>query len=89
LGLASLIARVNSIFISSSWMSICATLICLVSNSQRWMAGTPDTAPVGGLTVVSFPNNHLQYAITWFILAAMVAGAYIFLMRRDPEDSAE
>jgi surfeit locus 1 family protein len=49
----------------------------------------PDTAPVGGLTVVSFPNNHLQYAITWFILAAMVAGAYIFLMRRDPEDSAE
>ncbi|WP_278394967.1 SURF1 family protein [Sphingobium yanoikuyae] len=49
----------------------------------------PDTAPVGGLTVVRFPNNHLQYAITWFILAAMVAGAYIFLMRRDPEDSTE
>lgn len=43
----------------------------------------PGSLPVGGLTVVSFPNNHLQYAVTWFILAAMVAGAYIFLMRQD------
>lgn len=31
--------------------------------------------PVGGLTVVSFHNNHLVYALTWFGLAAMVAGA--------------
>lgn len=31
--------------------------------------------PVGGLTVVSFPNNHLVYAVTWFTLAAMLAGA--------------
>lgn len=34
-----------------------------------------DTWPVGGLTVVSFHNNHLVYALTWFGLAAMVAGA--------------
>jgi surfeit locus 1 family protein len=27
--------------------------------------------PVGGLTIVSFPNNHLQYALTWFALAAL------------------
>ena len=26
--------------------------------------------PVGGVTVVDLPNNHLQYAITWFSLAA-------------------
>ncbi len=31
--------------------------------------------PVGGLTVVSFPNNHMVYALTWFALAVMVAGA--------------
>ncbi|MEN7522023.1 SURF1 family protein, partial [Bordetella pertussis] len=38
----------------------------------------PAQAPVGGLTVLSFPNNHLGYAITWFGLAAMVlAGAAI------------
>lgn len=27
--------------------------------------------PIGGLTVVAFPNNHLQYALTWFALAAL------------------
>ena len=34
-----------------------------------------DPWPVAGLTVVSFHNNHLVYALTWFCLAAMVAGA--------------
>lgn len=29
--------------------------------------------PRGGMTVVSFPNNHLVYALTWFALAAMAA----------------
>lgn len=37
----------------------------------------PGGFPVGGLTVVSFPNNHLSYAITWFAMAALVAGAGI------------
>lgn len=34
---------------------------------------TPDVGrqPKGGLTVVSFSNNHLQYALTWFGLAAL------------------
>lgn len=27
--------------------------------------------PVGGLTVVTFANNHLQYALTWFALAGL------------------
>jgi surfeit locus 1 family protein len=30
----------------------------------------PGGWPKGGQTVVDFPNNHLQYAITWFALAA-------------------
>ncbi|QDP22631.1 SURF1 family protein [Bradyrhizobium cosmicum] len=30
--------------------------------------------PIGGLTVVRFPNNHLIYALTWFALALMLAG---------------
>ena len=33
--------------------------------------------PIGGLTVVSFPNNHLIYALTWFTLAFMLAGRLI------------
>jgi surfeit locus 1 family protein len=28
--------------------------------------------PIGGLTVITFPNNHLIYALTWFGLAAML-----------------
>jgi len=37
---------------------------------------------VGGLTVISFPNNHLVYALTWFGLALMT-GAAIFWVGRD------
>ncbi|MDQ0468603.1 SURF1 family protein [Labrys wisconsinensis] len=39
--------------------------------------------PVGGLTVVSFPNNHLVYALTWFALAAMVAGGAAYVAREE------
>jgi surfeit locus 1 family protein len=38
-------------------------------------AGVDVQAPVGGLTVVQFRNAHLQYALTWFALALMVAAA--------------
>jgi len=34
----------------------------------------PGGLPVGGLTQIAFPNNHLVYAITWFALAIMAAG---------------
>lgn len=43
-------------------------------------AGSPDR-PLGGLTVISFPNSHLMYAITWYALALMVAGAWWWLAR--------
>lgn len=33
------------------------------------------TWPVGGLTVIKFPNSHLSYALTWFALALMVVFA--------------
>ncbi len=36
--------------------------------------------PIGGLTIISFPNNHLSYAITWFTLALGVFAASIFLI---------
>lgn len=35
--------------------------------------------PLGGLTVIAFANNHLVYALTWFTLALMVAGAAVFV----------
>jgi surfeit locus 1 family protein len=42
--------------------------------------GSPD-APEGGLTVVAFHNSHLVYALTWYALASMVAGAWWWLAR--------
>ena len=37
----------------------------------------PGGWPKGGQTVVHFRNAHLQYAITWFALAAVVLGGWI------------
>ncbi len=47
----------------------------------------PGGWPRGGLTVISFPNNHLVYALTWFSLATMLAGAglhRLVQLRRSP-----
>ncbi|HVU19585.1 MAG TPA: SURF1 family protein [Rhizomicrobium sp.] len=37
----------------------------------------PGGWPKGGQTVVTFRNEHLQYAITWFGLAAVLFGVYV------------
>jgi surfeit locus 1 family protein len=34
-----------------------------------------EVVPIPGLTVITFHNSHLVYAITWYTLALMVAGA--------------
>lgn len=39
--------------------------------------------PVAGLTVVSFNNNHLMYAITWFGLAILVLLAVCYVCREE------
>lgn len=51
-------------------------------------AGPKGSTPVGGLTVVRFTNNHLVYALTWFALAAMVAGAAALLLREQRRAAA-
>lgn len=40
-------------------------------------AANPGSLPIGGVTMVSLPNNHLQYVITWFGLAAALAAVAI------------
>lgn len=37
--------------------------------------------PEGGMTVVHFPNHHLNYLMTWYILALMVLGAAGYVAR--------
>lgn len=47
------------------------------------LAATPSPPgpwPRSGMTVLHFSNNHLVYAITWFALAAMMAGAIGYLV---------
>ncbi len=40
-------------------------------------APNPGGAPVGGQTRLDIPNDHMQYAITWFLLALALAGVYL------------
>lgn len=39
--------------------------------------------PAGGLTVLNFRNSHAVYALTWFTLALMSAGAVALLWRAE------
>ena len=40
-------------------------------------AANPGGVPVGGQTRLDIPNDHLQYAITWFLIALAMAGVYL------------
>lgn len=39
------------------------------------------TYPAGGLTVVTFRNAHLSYALTWFALAGLSVAGLLFVLR--------
>lgn len=43
----------------------------------------PGGLPIGGLTVIAFPNSHLVYAITWFGLAAALAFGVGYAVRSE------
>lgn len=49
-------------------------------SDPKMLEGTA-VEPVGGLTVISFHNNHLVYALTWFAMALMAAGAGYLVLR--------
>lgn len=42
----------------------------------------PGGLPVGGQTRIALPNNHLQYAVTWYALAVILAVMYVVFVRR-------
>ncbi len=37
----------------------------------------PGGLPIGGQTQLDIPNDHLQYALTWFLLALALSGVYL------------
>jgi len=42
--------------------------------------------PVGGVTIIDLPNSHLQYAMTWYGLAAALAAVLILRLRRPSKE---
>ncbi|HEX8045948.1 MAG TPA: SURF1 family protein [Rhizobium sp.] len=50
-------------------------------------APNPGGLPIGGVTIVDLPNSHLQYAVTWYGLAAalVVIVAISWWRKRHPE----
>lgn len=49
-------------------------------------AGPAETPPIGGQLRVDLPDNHLNYALTWFSLALVLLVIYVlFHLRRPPE----
>ncbi|WP_040489849.1 SURF1 family protein [Fulvimarina pelagi] len=63
------------------------TPVSATSSAEWHVAGSaPTTAtryPIAGLTVTSFRNSHLVYALTWLALAALtLLGAAILVRRR-------
>ncbi|BBK34536.1 surfeit locus 1 family protein [Stella humosa] len=47
-------------------------------------APNPGIYPLGGQTRVSLPNDHLQYAATWFLLAIALGVIYVVYHRPKP-----
>ncbi len=45
-------------------------------------APNPKGLPIGAVTQFDLPNNHLQYAVTWYGLAAALAGVGLFAVLR-------
>jgi surfeit locus 1 family protein len=65
-------------------------------SKSMFPAGAPDIAPfileaersdipggwpLGGQTRLDLPNNHLQYALTWFLLALCIVVIYVIYVR--------
>jgi surfeit locus 1 family protein len=52
-------------------------------------AENPGGWPKGGQTRINLPNDHLQYAVTWFILAFSLVVIYVvYHLRREPDEES-
>ena len=47
------------------------------SSSRPTPTPNPGGLPIGGQTRLDMPNDHLQYAITWFLIALALVGVYL------------
>ncbi len=49
----------------------------------------PGTKPLAPPSLEDVPNNHLSYAVQWFLFAAMAALIYVLALRRKQRDDLE
>ena len=49
----------------------------------------PGGFPIGGQTRINLPNDHLQYALTWYALAVALAVIYVIYHRRREDEFPE
>jgi surfeit locus 1 family protein len=49
----------------------------------------PDGFPVGGQSKLDLPNDHLQYALTWYSLALALLVIYLIYSSKDAENSID
>ena len=50
-------------------------------------AGAPGDLPQAGETVITFPNNHFGYALTWYgfaVVAVVMLGFWLWRQSRQP-----
>jgi surfeit locus 1 family protein len=52
-------------------------------------AANPGGFPIGGQTRINLPNDHLQYAITWFSLAIALSVIYVLFHRQKDKESKD
>ena len=50
-------------------------------------APNPGGWPKGGVTRLALPNDHLQYAVTWYALAAALVVIYVLYHRGNPRSA--
>jgi len=53
----------------------------LEQNFYLMQVDSKDKYPVDFPKKIELPNNHLQYTITWFLLALLISGMYIYMLR--------
>ncbi|WP_062015015.1 SURF1 family protein [Aureimonas sp. AU4] len=72
---------VEAIGASRGTMELAPYFVDARSGAEGVPSGPAAVQPVGGLTVLRFPNNHLVYALTWFGMAALALAGLVLVLR--------
>ena len=76
---------INQMFAQTGFEAYSNKVMFFVDANEK---PNPGNWPIGGVTLISFPNSHLQYALTWYGLAGallVVGGIFMFKRRREQE----